>query len=79
MTKDPLAAALERTRPANPSGQIHRVVRLFGDRPEVLEQILSCRARGLSPKVIADALSAEGAYVSEGAVRNWLEAQDRKA
>lgn len=43
--------------------------------PEQLEAVKAARGRGVSCQAIADALTAGGVKVSEGAVVNWLKDQ----
>jgi len=71
---DALAKKLSEATPAR-SGHKLRIEELFGDRPDVLEAIIAARKRGLSSRVIADVLSAEGEKVADGAVTNWLRSQ----
>lgn len=55
------------------SGREAKIVTLFRDRPEVLDAVKRARAeRQLSFRRIAEVLSQDGEYVSEGAVQNWL-------
>jgi hypothetical protein len=71
---DPLASALGDLVPPR-SGAKPKIPQLFADRPDVLEGIRQARRRGVSPRSIAQALSSDGIYVSEGAVRGWLNKQ----
>ena len=58
------------------SGREAKIVILFRDRPEVLAAVKQARVeRKLSFRRIAEVLSQDGEYVSEGAVQNWLRAE----
>jgi hypothetical protein len=55
------------------SGRESKIVTLFRDRPEVLDAVKQARVeRQLSFRRIAEVLSQDGEYISEGAVQNWL-------
>jgi hypothetical protein len=55
------------------SGRESKVATLYRDRPEILDAIKQARVeRRLSFRRIAEVLSKDGEYVSEGAVQNWL-------
>lgn len=79
--KDPVAEALnaESSGPVGGHGA-GRIVKLFGDRPEVLESIRKAYTeRKLSPQHIAKVLSrAENQTVSKSAVVHWLEKEGLK-
>lgn len=69
---DPLAEALLATDSRKPEKR--RIIRLFGDRPEVLEAIKTMRQRGHSYRVIADVLTKNGdESVSPNAVQRFLD------
>lgn len=53
-------------------GQIPRVIRLFQDKPEVLDAIIEARTRRCSYAQIAKAISTPEQRVSDSAVRTFL-------
>lgn len=78
--KDPVAKALdEESRSVGGHGS-GRIVKLFGDRPDVLESIRKAYLeRKLSPGHIAKILArAENQTVSKTAVEHWLEKEGYK-
>ena len=74
-TADPLVAALDAINEPSRGGKPLKVVELFGDRPDVLDAIVRMRARGLSFRQIADAITANGHPITEGAINKWLSRQ----
>ena len=76
---DPLLAALA-AAPTTRGGQPLRVVKLFGDRPEVLAAIQEHHARGVSTQQLAEILTAslpEGVSISDSAVERWIKEQKK--
>jgi len=74
LMKSDLIASLESLEPRG-NRNVHRIVVLFGDQPEVLDAIRQARARKCSFGQIAKALSTPSTIVSAHAVQNWLAAQ----
>ena len=75
VTKDPLAEALSKATKKPPASRKMRVEELYGDRPAVIEAIVSMRRdRGMSIQEISDHLQAlDGEYISTGALRTYLQ------
>jgi hypothetical protein len=69
---DPLVAALNTLGPLR-AGQKFKIETMFKDRGDILDGIRTAARNGASAKAIAKALVDAGHFVSEGAVRNWLE------
>lgn len=79
--KDALAAALDAVQQPNQGGQVPKMLRLFGDRPEVLEAVVRARReRHLSWRQIAETLTAaelaeRGEQITEHAIQTYCRSQ----
>ena len=71
---DPLAAELDELSTGETTSQ-GKVERWFGDRPDVLDAIRRARARGVPYAAIAKKLSTPDRYLSDKAVKSWLDRQ----
>lgn len=72
---DPILTALASLPPASSGGQPMKVVRVYGDRPDILEAIRQARLSGRACDKIARAISTDQHLISEAAVRKWLRSQ----
>ena len=74
---DELAAAMLAEPPGKAATSVHKVVAMFGDRPDVLDAIRTLRGQGYTYERIAAIVNKHNKpeTISPEAIRNWLKAQ----
>lgn len=73
MSSKDLATGLDALPRGRSGGVVPKVIKYWGDQPEVLESIRRARRdNGHSAARIAEYLTSQGYPIAEGSIRKWL-------